>query len=370
MENSESDLNYGSTLSFSLVCSVFDVSETAPSIQTKSRTFDRVPANLNQDGCWHCVFTETKKKHKPCIELTLSLNWMSAHISPASSSQQGAASNTRAFISRIQSIKMRSDSTLSEILVDRLDGRRIFEGDSIQASETLHEPISINAHSSALGESQYFAQRLTEITEGKATRGSPFYGVLCNITEFTPPVFRVMLRFLYMGRLRFKRRDEKARGRVATRTGQSEKESTEISGVCSFGVFETEERRAKHQNEHGAVDFRDIYRISERYQIPALKALSLKAMRCALSMSMAISMLVKCHPENGEDKGESDRDPETALNKLQWTLAKDSVKEYIRFYGTEVTTSADETLINKDMSVDTVNFLGDAILNNLYRFCE
>ncbi|KAF9129717.1 hypothetical protein BGW39_003861 [Mortierella sp. 14UC] len=438
MEEQESGQNYGSTLSFSLVCSEFDVSETAPNIQTKIRTFDKVSANLSQYGCWHCIFTETKKNHRSCIELNLSLNWRSAQDPSAPLSQQGIASSARGLISRIQSIKMRSDSTLSELLVDRLDGHRIFEGDTIQvklqservtrngrykfriafhtqdisrsrflehpifpsfldiysdfypeqywkhappdvcfyfpASKTVHEPISINAHSAALGESQYFAQRLTEVTEEKATQGSPFYGVLCNITEFTPPVFRTMLRYLYTGRLRFKKPEEEAQRRTTMGSGQSEKESTETSGVYTFGAFETEERRKKRHDEPGAVYFEDLYRISERYEIPTLKALSLKAMQCTLNMSVAISMLAKCHPESGEDKGEPGRDLEPVLNKLQWAMAKDSVKEYIQFFGTEVTTSANDVLPNRGMSVEErkhmINSLGDDILNNLYRFWE
>ncbi|KAK3848112.1 MAG: hypothetical protein J3R72DRAFT_485077 [Linnemannia gamsii] len=442
MDEPELDQNYGSTLSFSLVCAAFDVSDTAPDTQTKTRVFDKVSANLYQYGYWHCVFTETKKKHKTCIELNLSLTWKSAKDPSSSSSQEGTASNARELISRIQSIKMRSDSTLSELLVDRLDGHRIYEGDTIQvklqsgrvtrsgrykfriafhtqdisrsrflehpifpsfldiysdfypeqywkdtlpdvcfyfpASKAVHEPISINAHSSALGESQYFAQRLTEVTEEKATRGGPFYGVLCNITEFTPPVFRAMLRYLYTGRLRLKKTEEEAQKRTTQGASQgqsqSEEKSTETSGVYTFGAFETEERRKKRHDVPGTVYFEDLYRISERYEIPTLKALSLKAMQCALNVSVAISILAKCNPESGEDRGESSRDPDSILNKLQWAMAKDSVKEYIQFFGTEVTTSANDALPGQGISVeeckDMINSLGDDILNNLYRFWE
>lgn len=147
MSEPESVQDYGSTLSFSILCSTFDVSETAPDTQTKTRIFDKTSANLSQYGCWHCVLTETKRNNMACIELNLSLTWQS-YQDPASSpsspasfnqqetakGQQGVASNARELINRIQSIKMRSDSTLSELLVDRLDGHRIFEGDTIQGT--------------------------------------------------------------------------------------------------------------------------------------------------------------------------------------------------------------------------------------------
>ncbi|KAG0273228.1 hypothetical protein BGZ95_010942 [Linnemannia exigua] len=442
MDEPELDQNYGSTLSFSLVCSAFDVSDTAPTIQTKTRVFDRASANFSQHGCWHCIFTESKKKHRTCIELDLSLTWKSAKDPSSSSSQETAVSNARELISRIQSIKMRSDSTLSGLLVDRLDGHRIYEGDTIKvklqsgrvtrngrykfriafhtqdisrsrflehpivpsfldiysdfypeqywkdtppdvcfyfpASKDNHEPISINAHSSALGKSGYFAQRLTEVAEEMAIRESPFYGVMCHITEFTPSVFRAMLRYLYTGRLRLKKPEEEAQKR-ATRgsvqgQNQSEERSTETSGVYTFGALETEKRRKKRYNEPDAVYFEDLYRISERYEIPTLKALSLKAMQCALDMSLAVSMLSNCSPESEEDKGESNRDPQAVLNKLQWAMAKDSVKEYIQFFGTEVTTSANYALPSQGISVgerrDMINSLGDDILNNLYRYWE
>ncbi|KAF8932167.1 hypothetical protein BGZ47_011525 [Haplosporangium gracile] len=452
MSEPESVQDYISALSFSVLCSTFDESETAPNTQTKTRIFDKAFANLSQHGFWYCIFTETKRKKKACIELNLSLTWQSYQNSTSSSSssnqyetatgQQSTASNARELISRIQSIKMRSDSTLSELLVDRLDGRRIFEGDTIQvklqsgrvmrngrykfriafhthdisrsrflehpiftsfldiytdfepeqywkdtppdvcfyfpASRAVHEPISINAHSSALKESQYFAQRLTEVTEEKTTRGSPFYGVLCNITEFTPQVFRAMLRCLYTGRLRLKKRYEEAQRQTTSGTAQNESETTgATSEVYTFGAFKTEERRTKHRDEPGAVYFEDLYRISERYEIPTLKALSLKAMQCSLNMSVAISLLAKYRPEGGEeeeDKDMSRRVPKAVLNRLQWAMAKDSVKEYIQFFGTEVTTSTTDAFLEQNLSVeerkDMINSLGEDILSNLYRFWE
>ncbi|KAH7057708.1 hypothetical protein BKA57DRAFT_531057 [Linnemannia elongata] len=459
MNESESVQDYSSTLTFSVLCSTFDVSEAAPNTQIKSRIFDKASAILSQYGCWHCIFTETKRKNKAGIELNLSLTWLS-YQDPASSSsfptsfnlqemgrgQQGVASNARELISRIQSIKMRSDSTLSELLVDRIDGHRIYEGDTIQvklqsgrvtrngrykfriafhtqdisrsrfleypifpffldiytdfdpeqywkdtppdvcfyfpASRTVHEPISINAHSSALGESQYFAQRLMEVAEEKAARESPFYGALCNITEFTPQVFRVMLRYLYTGRLRLKKRSEEAQKRVTSGVTQNENRSsgTATSEVYIFGAFETEEGRKKRRDEPNAVFFEDLYRVSERYEIPTLKALSLKAMQCSLNMSVAISLLAKSRLEGQEagseerDKDGSHRDPETVLNRLQWAMVKDSVKEYIQFFGTEVTTSANDAAPWQDLSVeernDMVNSLGEDILCNLYRLWE
>ncbi|KAF9092150.1 hypothetical protein BGX29_010597 [Mortierella sp. GBA35] len=447
MEEPGSIQNYGSTLSFSVVCSTFDISESAPNVQTKTRTFDKVSANLGQYGYWHCVFTETKKATRSCVELDLSLAWKLHHDPSApehetQTGQQEAASDAKELISRIRSIKMRSDSTLSELLVDQLDGRRIFEGDAIQVklqsgrvtrngrykfriafhtqdisrsrfmehpiftsfidihsdfepekywkdtlpdvcfyfpvSRAVREPISIHAHSAALGESQYFAQRLAEVTEEKATRGSPFYGVLCNITEFTPPVFRTMLRYLYTGRLRPKKADEEAQKRTTSTAAQCESSTTGIAGVYTVGAFETEERRKKRRDEPGAVYFEDLYRISERYEIPTLKALSLKAMQCSLNASVAIAMLSKCRPEAGrgqeEENETQNRNSEAVLNGLQWAMAKDSVKEYIQFFGTEVITSTKDPDPGQDLSIDEhrdmINYLGDTILSNLYRFWE
>jgi hypothetical protein len=250
------------------------------------------------------------------------------------------------------------------------------------ASRAVHECISINAHSSALGDSQYFAQRLTEATEEKATRGSPFYGALCNITEFTPQVFRAMLRYLYTGRLRLKRRDEEAQRRTTLETAQNESWTarTAVAGVYTHDAFETEERRMKRREEPGAVYFEDLYRISERYEIPTLKTLSLKAMQCSLNLSVAISLLAKCRPESKGEEGEerdndvSCRNPEVVLNSLQWAMAKDSVKEYIQFFGTEVTTSATDVVPGQDLSIeernDMITSLGEDILSNLYRFWE
>ncbi|KAG0284208.1 hypothetical protein BGZ96_011436 [Linnemannia gamsii] len=457
MSGPESDQNYGSTLSFSVLCSTFDISETAPITQTKAHIFHRRSSNLSQYGCWHCVFTETKRKNKASIELNLSLTWQPYWdpLGPTSSSsnqqetttdQQGVASNARELISRIRSIKVRSDSTLSELLIDRLNGRRIFQGDTIQiklqagrvtrngrykfriafhtqdisrsrflehpmfasflniytefepdkywrdtppdvcfyfpVSRTVHEPISISAHSSALGDSQYFAQRLTEATEENATRGSPCYGIVCNITDFIPQVFRVMLRYLYTGRLRLKRRDKEPQWRAASETSQNESRTTgtAVAGVYTYGAFESEERIMKCPEEPGTVYFEDLYRISERYEIPKLKALSLKAMQCSLNFSVAISLLAKCRPENQGDEGEegdedvSRRDPKAVLNSLQWAMAKDSIKEYIQFFGTEVTTSAKVTVPGHDLSIeecnDMINSLGEDILSNLHRFWE
>lgn len=221
-----------------------------------------------------------------------------------------------------------------------------------------------------------------EVAEEKAARESPFYGALCNITEFTPQVFRVMLRYLYTGRLRLKKRSEEAQKRVTSGVTQNENGSsgTATSEVYIFGAFETEEGRKKRRDESNAVFFEDLYRVSERYEIPTLKALSLKAMQCSLNMSVAISLLAKSRLEGQEawseerDKDGSHRDPETVLNRLQWAMVKDSVKEYIQFFGTEVTTSANDAAPWQDLSVeernDTVNSLGEDILCNLYRLWE
>lgn len=181
MNESESVQDYSSTLTFSVLCSTFDVSVAAPNTQIKSRIFDKASAILSQYGCWHCIFTETKRKNKAGIELNLSLTWRS-YQDPASSSsfptsfnlqemakgQQGVASNARELISRIQSIKMRSDSTLSELLVDRLDGHRIYEGDTIQGTFGLYFCFfSLPSSSCACLIEMFMVQKFSQAAVGK-----------------------------------------------------------------------------------------------------------------------------------------------------------------------------------------------------------
>lgn len=138
-----SDRDYGSTLAFSVRCSNFsDHSTNAPS-QTFVRTFDRVSANLSQFGCWRCVLEETKRQHHNTIELHLTLSWVPSP-DPSLASQGTASthqSQCQELISRIKSVKIISDATLSELLIKHLDGQFLLKGGFIKGMPLLTAPI-------------------------------------------------------------------------------------------------------------------------------------------------------------------------------------------------------------------------------------
>lgn len=154
MDDYKSDQNYGSTISFSIVRSNFDDLPIDSPTQTIVRAFDKVVSHTGVHGHWCCVFEEIKRQHRSAVELYLSLNWVvgpdpSDHPSSqeASSSsfiattdrpagQKNAAHQAREFIRRIRSVKIRSDSTLSELLVAPLDGACLLHGEFIKGKKT------------------------------------------------------------------------------------------------------------------------------------------------------------------------------------------------------------------------------------------
>ncbi|KAG0258824.1 hypothetical protein BG011_003045 [Mortierella polycephala] len=432
------DENYASTLIFSLVCTNFEESGAEEPEQTITRIFEKTSSNLSQYGCWRCVFTETKKQ---TVELQLSLCWVpNRDTCPAptlfTSRQIQDTTPTRAQepISRIKSIKVRSDSTLSELLVGRLDGRRIlevklqpvrvlrkgrykfriafhtqdisrswflertvvtsfldidsdFEPTKYQSDvppdvcfqfptslNDLGEYATIHAHSFALEESGYFAQRLAKVTKDHADLEHPFYGIVCTVTEFSPTVFRAMLRYLYTGKVRLKKLPEEDRTGLAPGSGPSGVQAPDPS---YYGRKSIEPKWCKATSRHPEVMcFEDLYRIGERYEISALKALALRAMQCTLNMSLALSILAKISPQNdGMEPKQEDEEQGRFLHDMVMGLAVSIVKEYIQFFGTEMTTtSAQDRGSVEELSIeerkDIIWYIGEIVLRNISRFWE
>ena len=141
MDIDATEQDYGSTLVFSIVCSSFDdddkVKLKAPAIHI-TRTYDKISTNLSQNGSWHCVFTETKKCHSGVIDVHLSLTWM--HKRDTSKQQ----STAQELVSRIRSIKVRSDATLSELFVGRVDGREVLRGVATQCNVFFFTSVSLS----------------------------------------------------------------------------------------------------------------------------------------------------------------------------------------------------------------------------------
>ncbi|KAF9948103.1 hypothetical protein BGZ72_009930 [Mortierella alpina] len=441
----KTEQNYGSTLTFSLVCSKFDDNgkDSSTDSCTITRTFEKCSPSLSQHGHWRCVFTETKRR---TIELQLSLSWLPHQDTPSTAPQQethlGGSSQVFAheLISRIQSIKIRSDSTLSELLVGRLDGRRVLVGDSIQVTiqpdrvqrngrykfsiafytqdvsrsrfldhptftsfldidtdfePTRHRldvppdvcfqfplfpspeyPTTILAHSSALQKSQYFALRLAKVAHEKELEGTCFSGIMCSITEFTPPVFRVFLRYLYTGQVRLKKTPEEGTFRESSPMDMAGTTQMEAAYHKSQRASEIGWRRTRVRSP-GSVFFEDLYRVAERYEVAGLKELSLKAMQCTLNMSIAISMLSKTG-DNTVLQGHrsEDAEKERLFNKVQMDMAVSIIKEYIQFFGTKLspprlTPSQDqEEELSLQERKDMIAYIGDFVLRHITRLWE
>ncbi|CAO3573769.1 unnamed protein product [Mortierella alpina] len=444
----KTEQNYGSTLTFSLVCSRFEDSDEGSSAEscTITRTFEKSSPNLGQYGHWRCVFTETKKRN---IELHLSLTWVPYHdASPIAPPQEHSrtylGASTQVFahelISRVQSIKIRSESTLSELLVGRLDGRRVLAGDSIQVTiqpdrverngrykfsiafytqdvsrsrfldhpiftsfldidtdfepsrymsevapdicfrfpqfPSAEHPTTILAHSSALEESQYFALSLAKMAHEKEFEGTSFNGIMCAITEFTPPVFRVLLRYLYTGQVRLKKTPEEATSRGASPMDTSETTEMEAAYHKSQRASEIGWRRTRVRSP-GSVFFEDLYRVAERYEVTGLKELSLKAMQCTLNMTIAISMLSKTKDDMELQDLQGDyAKKERFFNKVQMDMAVGIVKEYIQFFGTRLSSAGadpgrgQEQELSVQECKDMIAYIGDFVLRHITRLWE
>ncbi|KAF9343632.1 hypothetical protein BGX34_006536, partial [Mortierella sp. NVP85] len=299
-------------------------------------------------------------------------------------------SQCQELISQIKSVKIVSDATLSELLIKHLDGQSLLKGGFIKVrlqadrvfrngrykfricfytrditqhrtadrpivtpfldlddhfdpmdykeeppditfrflrSKVVKEDTTILAHSSALRESRYFTEHVKEAREEREREGEPFTGLTCLISEFSPPVFRTMLRFLYMGRLELKSRSKEAERRVISSScssNESEPRKVKASGKWTARNRDMQPFECNLQD----VYFEDLYRISERYEIPKLKALSLKAMQCSLNMSIAIGMLANLPGDPREAvRGLTGQDQEERrFNSMQMDLVLDTIK--------------------------------------------
>ncbi|KAF9194729.1 hypothetical protein BGZ51_007958 [Haplosporangium sp. Z 767] len=412
------DENYASTLIFSLVCTNFEESDAEEPEQAITRIFEKASSNLSQDTC-------------PAPTLFTSRQIQDITLTRAQEP-----------ISRIKSIKIRSDSTLSELLVGRVDGRRILEGHSIQGKHAhfptrvlrngrykfriafhtqdisrswflensiatsfldidsdfeptkylgdippdvcFQFPMSlsdsgeytiIHAHSFALGKSVYFAQRLAKVAKDHADLEHPFYGIMCTITEFSPAVFRVMLRHLYTGQVRLKKLTEEGHTGLEPDSGLSGVQKAPCPSYYERKSIEPRWCKVTGQPP-GVVCFEDLYRVGERYEILALKTLALRAMQCTLNMSLALSILAKISPQDDgmgpiQEDGKQDR----FFHNMVMGLAVSIVKKYIQFFGTEMTTtSATDRGSTEELSIEErkelIWYIGEIVLRGISRIWE
>ncbi|KAF9573586.1 hypothetical protein EC968_008343 [Mortierella alpina] len=314
----KTEQNYGSTLTFSLVCSRFEDNDEGSSTEncTFTRTFEKRSPSLSQHGHWRCVFTESKRR---TVELQLSMSWVQhTDTLPTVPQQEHSKEHPSApcqvlaheLISRIQSIKIRSDSTLSELLVGRLDGRRVLAGDSIQGQVCLRK------------------------TPEEATyRGSSTFDTLG--------------------------------------TTQMEAAYHKSERASEIGWRRTRVRSP------GSVFFEDLYRVAERYEVAGLQKLSLKAMQCTLNMSIAISLLSKTkHDAELQGIQGDDAQKERFFNKVQMDLAVSIVKEYIQFFGTQLSPpvvkqgQGQEQELSLQERKDMIAYISDFVLCHITRLWE
>ncbi|KAI7819449.1 hypothetical protein BC939DRAFT_505792 [Gamsiella multidivaricata] len=446
--------HYGLTISFSIVRSEFKGLNIDSPTQTIIRAVDKIMPHSSVQGYWCCIFEETKKPHQSAVELYLSLSWIpgpeTSRRPPSSLTQSGATESSRQiqdFIKQIRSVKIWSDSTLSELLVGQMDGSCLVQGESImvrlQSDRVLRnnrykfrigfytqgiprsrclehpaficfhdidpgfdprdhwrnepldiifhfpvsrfsaEPSTIQAHSSALEQSRYFAQRIADTKKQNARGDMRFDGVTCTITEFSPAIFRVMLQYLYTGHLKIRTPSREVQEIAAVGSSMGPELDTEC---LKIGPCDRRTRKGCAQGSEtpvpGAVYFEDLYRISERYEIPGLKALSLKAMQCTMKMSIAVAMLAKLPYDPREVTGEilrgsdgRNQDENERFDMIQVELAMGILKEYIRFFGCEASFLITERREGEaepttEGRLEMIGILGDCVLRNIHRFWE
>ncbi|KAG0086789.1 hypothetical protein BGZ92_007869 [Podila epicladia] len=360
--------------------------------------FEAESPNLSTHGHWKCGLTETMQRNTKTVSLELSLQWV--RHNDTGSHQESLKSDD--FISQIKSIKVHSDSTLSELHVCKVDGLSILKGDSIQVKLeaertarcgqykfriTLHTqdvsqarflakpfftsfleldtsfdpvesmentrpdvffrfPVSrhcaestvICAHSSELKGSKYFLNKLAEKNQehGWLKKEKDTNHIFeSTINEFSPMVFRVMLQYMYTGKLALQSQ---------INYNQQSRDKTYID-KCHF---------------------ENLYRIAERYEIQSLKETTLKAIRHTLNMSIAISLLAKISLDDVE--GDDVSHTEKSYQQSVKTMVMDIVKEYILFFGTEIFMLQTEKR-PEDLSIHEcqhmISHLGEYVLANL-----
>ncbi|KAG0048768.1 hypothetical protein BGZ83_006326, partial [Gryganskiella cystojenkinii] len=206
--------NYSWTLTFSIPPSIFtkDGSDTSPPI---SRTFHKISPNLSHQGYWNCIFTESKNQQlSELVNLDLALVWLSRFepeqlcqasspdhqadimLSTAATSTTSALSfsrdktrqqqevETQELVSRIKTMKVRSDATLSVLQVEPLDGRGILEG----------RPVHISLQPSRILRNGYYMFRVAfytqDISQCRPPRQPLFASFLDINPEFDPSRYR------------------------------------------------------------------------------------------------------------------------------------------------------------------------------------
>lgn len=200
------------------------------------------------------------------------------------------------------------------------------------------ESTVVCAHSTELKGSTYLLNKMAELSQEQVLvkkEKDTDHIFECTITEFSPMVFRVMLQYMYTGKL----------------TLQSHSNYNQQSRDISCA-----ER----------CHFENLYRIAERYEVQSLKETTLKAIRHTLNMSIAISLLTKISLDDleGDDVGHAEK----AYQQSVKMMAMDIVKEYIWFFGTKIFVLQTDKR-PEDLSIregqHMVSHLGEYVLVNL-----
>lgn len=196
----------------------------------------------------------------------------------------------------------------------------------------------ICAHSPELKGSAYLLKKMAGLNQEQKRvkkEGNTDHMFECTITEFSPVVFRVMLQYMYTGKL-------------------------------ALQPHNNFYQQGRDHNRARRCSFEDLYRIAERYKIQSLKESALKAIRHTLNMSIAISLLTKISLDDLEGDGVDHA--EKVYERSVKNMTMDIVKEYIVFFGTEIfVLQADKR--PEDLSIrerhHMISHLGENVLTNL-----
>ncbi|KAG0021191.1 hypothetical protein BGZ82_011403 [Podila clonocystis] len=393
--------NYGSTLVFCVVATEFDKSDKALSrAQVKMRMFEAESPNLGSHGHWKCDLTETIQGSTRTVGLQLSLQWV--RQGGTDSSQESLKSD--GLISQIKSIKVRSDSTLSELLVDTVDGQSILKGESIQVKLEAKRVVRCGRYKFRV------SLHTQDISRVRLLDKPIFTSFLDLDTSFDPVEFKedtcpdVSFRFpvsrhcaestvvcAHSSELKESGYLLNKMAKLSLEQAWIKKERdtdhifectvTEFSPMVfrvmlqymytGEMVLQPHSNYSQQSRDHIHAErchFEDLYRIAERYEVQTLKELVLKAIRHTLNMSIAISLLTKISLDDleGDDVGNAEK----AYQQSVKAVAMDIVKEYIVFFGAEVfVLQADKR--PEDLSIrerqHMIFHLGEYVLANLGR---
>ncbi|KAI9238470.1 MAG: hypothetical protein BYD32DRAFT_460620 [Podila humilis] len=398
--------NYGSTLVFSIGATEFDESDNASSrAQVNVRTFEVESPNLSTHGHWKCDFTETMQQGTRIVGLKLALKWI----------RRGGPGSKKTLksddlISQIESIKVRSDSTLSELFTGKVDGRSILKGDSIQVKLEAGRVLQcgrykfrVSLHTQDISRARFLDK---PIFTSFLDLNTSFDPVRCKKDTPTDVCFRfpVSRHCAYptaihahsseltgstyllnkMAELNLEKVKEKIKREKVTT-----EEDVEHSLECTVNEFSPAvfrvmlehmytgklllqpynyTQKGPDHNRTESCHFEDLYRIAERYEVQSLKETALKAIRYTLNMSIAISILTKITLDDFEegDVGHAEK----AYHQSAKTMVMDTFKEYIMFFGTEIfllqASKHPEELSIRERQ-DLISHLGEYIVTNLDR---